>query len=153
MLLPRLLLAGQITCNSNPGLSAAFLVGMGPSYPIYNTWFLNYGSGLFQLKYFNSDSTTTVSEILASASSLSFVLFCSFFPPPFKDPRPDIRAFGHWRADDLDFAAPNQGLTSTLQASLPDVKPIPSFAFAVVPGYNVLLQRPCRYVVLHIPLT
>jgi hypothetical protein len=96
LLLP--LLIGQITCNGSPGLSAAFLVGMGPSYPIYNTWFLNYGSGLFQLKYFNSDSATTVSEILEGASSLflsscpSFALsFVGFFPLPVKDPRPDMR--------------------------------------------------------------
>jgi hypothetical protein len=77
LLLP--LLIGQITCNGSPGLSAAFLVGMGPSYPIYNTWFLNYGSGLFQLKYFNSDSATTVSEILASASSLDLSFVLSLF--------------------------------------------------------------------------
>jgi hypothetical protein len=47
---------------------------MGPSYPIYNTWFLNYGSGLFQLKYFNSDTATTVDEMQAGTPSSSLLL-------------------------------------------------------------------------------
>jgi hypothetical protein len=57
---------GNVTCNNEAGLSTAFLVGMGPYYPIYSTWYLDYGSGLFQLKYFKDDSTTTVTEMVAS---------------------------------------------------------------------------------------